>query len=234
MKKNREINPLEQHFEKLVLGAVCLVLLAVVAMQFLTQPNAVRVGGSDPVPPDQVFDAVKREADNLVARMRSVDPELPEIPEQDVATRFEEVRGLAVADQIELSAIGGKVAIGVFEGQDAGAFDAATTYAMPSLPVPAAIAAQTYRATVDPFVWASNEELRSYLPAEQPLTWRRSASRVASVARGSARASRRTPTGSRARSACSRSHGGEAISICSASRRSARSAGRTARGAPRR
>lgn len=169
MKKNKQINPLEQHFEKLVLAAVCVVLLAVVAMQFLTQPNAVKVGSSPPVPPDQVFNAVKTEAEQLIAQMRAVDPPLIEVPEQDVATRFEQVRGLAIAESIELSKIGGQVEIDMFDGEGGGAFESATTYALPKLPVPGAIVAQSYRAAVDPYAAVNNEELRKHLPAQQPF-----------------------------------------------------------------
>lgn len=168
MKKNRQINPLEHHFEKLVLAGVSLVLLAVVAMQFLTQPNAVKVGAAEAVPPDRVFDVVKREAEQLVGQMRSVNPELPEIPEQDVATRFGVVSELQAADGMALERLASSTTI-ASAAPDGGAFDAATVYAMPEAPVPAKIAAGTYRATVDPFVWASNEELRPYLPAQQPF-----------------------------------------------------------------
>ncbi|HZW08906.1 MAG TPA: hypothetical protein VFF69_03305, partial [Phycisphaerales bacterium] len=168
MKKNKQLNPLEQHFEKLVLAGVSLVLLAVVAMQFLTQPNAVKVGNSEPVPPDRVFQVVKGEADQLIAKMRSVSPELPEVPEQDVATRFSEVSKLAIADSISMERIASTTTIGSAAADGAG-IDAATTYTLPQVPVPARVAAVSYRATVDPIVWASNEELRPYLPAEQPF-----------------------------------------------------------------
>lgn len=170
MKKNRKINPLEQHFEKLVLVVVSLVLLGVVAMQFLAQPNAVRVGNSPPVPPDQVFDAVQEEAERLIAQMRSVSPELPEVPDQDVRRQFAQVSGLGGADSIRFSSIGTPVSIGAVAAADSGeGFEAATTYAMPSLPVPQSIAAASYRVAVSPVAWATNEELRQYLPAQQPF-----------------------------------------------------------------
>lgn len=167
-KKNR-INPLEAHFEKAILVVVCVVLLAVVAMQFLTQPNAVQVGGSStPVPPDRVFEPIREEAEAVLAQMRSVDPPLPEVPEQNVAERFAQVSTLDIADSIQVTMMGDSVSLERREIGPAGG-DASTVYAMPALPAPANVVAATYRATIDPYVAINNEELRALLPAEQPF-----------------------------------------------------------------
>ncbi len=168
MKKSK-INPLEAHFEKLILVAVSVVLLVVVAMQFIAQPNAVQVGNSPtPLAPDRVFDPIETEAEALLARMRDVNPTLPEVPEQDVAGQFAEVSNLSIADSIRVTMLGEGVDIEEHDIGSAGS-DAATTYAMPALPVPAALAVATHRATIDPYEAITNEELRAYLPQEQPF-----------------------------------------------------------------
>lgn len=169
MKKNR-INPIEQHFEKVILAGVSVVLLGVVSMQFLTQPNAVKVGNSaEAVAPHRVFDSIERDAEALLAQMRNPEPDLPAVPDQDVLRRFEQVRTLSLAGEMKLGNFGRAVEV---EGPEGGLDPtelAATTYAMPALPVPAAIAAATHRGTIDPFEAIANEELLAYLPAEQPF-----------------------------------------------------------------
>ncbi len=170
MKKQRRINPIEQHFEKVILGGVTVVLLGVVSMQFLGEPNAVKVGGSGTlVAPRRVFDPIAEEAERLLAQMRNPNPSLPEVPPQDVVQRFEPVRRLTSADTMQIKHFGVGV---VIEGADhgmAGSELAATIYAMPALPVPATISLATHRGTVDPFVATANEALRAYLPSEQPF-----------------------------------------------------------------
>lgn len=168
MKKSK-INPLEAHFEKLILVAVSGVLLVVVAMQFLTQPNAVQVGNSPtPLAPDRVFEPIENDAEALLARMRDVNPSLPEVPEQDVAGQFAAVSNLSIADSIRVTMLGEGVDIEEHEIGSSGG-DAATTYAMPALPVPASLAVATHRATIDPYEAITNEQLRAYLPSEQPF-----------------------------------------------------------------
>ena len=168
MKKNK-INPLEAHFEKLILVAVSAVLLAVVAMQFLTQPNAVQVGTSPtPLAPDRVFDPIERDAEALLAQMQNPSPPLPEVPDQNVAVQFAEVSNLALADTIRLTVIGEGVSLEATDIGPSGG-DAVTTYVMPAMPVPSSLAAATHRATIDPYTAVTNKALRAYLPKEQPF-----------------------------------------------------------------
>lgn len=170
MKKKNRINPIEQHFEKVILGGVTVVLLGVVSMQFLGEPNAVKVGNSaTAVAPDRVFDPIAEEAERLLSQMRNPTPTLPEVPEQDVVQRFEQVRRLSSAGQMQINHFGVGVVIEGAESGLSGGELAATTYAMPALPVPATISLATHRGTIDPFVATANEELRAYLPREQPF-----------------------------------------------------------------
>lgn len=169
MKKNR-VNLIEAHFEKVILAGVSVVLLGVVSMQFLTQPNAVKVGNEpNPVPPGSAFDPIAKEAERLLAQMRNPTPDLPEVPEQNVAKRFEQVRQIGLASSLSLSHFGTGAEIAGPEGGFTPHELTATVYAMPSVPVPSSVAVATNRATLDPFAASSNPALMAYLPAQQPF-----------------------------------------------------------------
>ncbi len=168
MKKNR-INPIEAHFEKVILAGVSVVLLGVVSMQFLTQPNAVKVGNNpNPVAPGSAFDPIEKEAEALLAQMRDPTPTLPQVPEQDISKRFEQARQIGLASSLSLSNFGAGVEIAGPEGAF-GPDLAATVYALPALPAPASLSVATSRGTLDPFVASANPALMAYLPAEQPF-----------------------------------------------------------------
>lgn len=171
MKKKKRINPIEAHLEKLVLGVVSLVLLAVVAMQFLTQPNAVQLGNtSGPVDPDQIYKSTVEDARRLLAQMNDATPPQIELPEQSLGDAVVGLTDLPVAEEIRVAQIAGDApSIASAVETDGAAGDAATTYVMPALPIPATIAAASHRATLDPVVWATNEEIRAYVAPAQPF-----------------------------------------------------------------
>ena len=50
--KLKGVNQFEQHIEKIVLGVVFLILLGVIALQFVTTPNNIEDGGRS-IPPAQ-------------------------------------------------------------------------------------------------------------------------------------------------------------------------------------
>ncbi|MBK7403795.1 MAG: hypothetical protein IPJ41_03960 [Phycisphaerales bacterium] len=169
MKKNR-INPIEQHFEKAVLGGVSVVLLGVVAMQFLTQPNAVKSGDSpNPVAPGQIYEPIKAKAEELLAQMRSVSPDLPEVPRQDVATQFAQVSSLDAANAVVTDKFGVKAEVQVASIGNDNSGDAATAYALPAIPAPASLAAASHRGTLNPLVVAANPEIAKLVSSTQPF-----------------------------------------------------------------
>lgn len=62
------ISVIEQHVEKLVVAVLALVLLAVLAMQFLTAPNRVSMGGEE-VDPSEIEGRLRAKADTINGRL---------------------------------------------------------------------------------------------------------------------------------------------------------------------
>ena len=168
--KIKGVNPVEQHFEKAVLGGVSLVLLGVVATQFLLQPNRVKVGDAGaPVPPDKIYEPIRSQAQALLARIEASDPVMPEIPVQNLAGELDRLHD-ASASVPALAYFGRAAAIaaGSTEGGE-GAADSASVYVMPTVPVPTGVSVASYRVALDPFEVAARPELREALKlTEQP------------------------------------------------------------------
>ncbi len=172
MKKRKRINPIEANIEKIVLGGVSVVLLGVVAMQFLTNPNDVQIGdSSQKVSPDRVFDAAKDKAAQLLAKMNDSQPTLPEIPSQDVKSSFDALSRQVdvVASNMQLHHFGEAPKIDAVTVAENAADASASVYVLPALPEPVQVAAAMYRGTVDPMEWVQNKAIRQYLPSEQPF-----------------------------------------------------------------
>ena len=89
--KIKGINPIEQHFEKGVVGVVGALALAAVALQFLTSPNSVEDSASTPgarkekLPPNRAYDLVVEDANALKALVTSNSPVFDEPPPVYVA-----------------------------------------------------------------------------------------------------------------------------------------------------
>ena len=112
--KLKGINPIEQHVEKVVVGLTGLVFLGVIAQQFLTQPNQVKVGDVE-VPPQNAFEPVKQAATTLRARIESATPTLPEGFEQagkDLGAEFQRLASGAVAPRANLAPFGPGLSLG--------------------------------------------------------------------------------------------------------------------------
>lgn len=91
------INPLERHFEKIVLGATLVLLVGVGTMQFIGQPNAVEVGGNLTAPGD-VSRMLASRAEELERATHSPDVvELPEVKSLDELFESRRELGEAVA-----------------------------------------------------------------------------------------------------------------------------------------
>ncbi|MEN0020259.1 MAG: hypothetical protein AAF747_05190, partial [Planctomycetota bacterium] len=165
--KLKGVNPFEQYVEWIVLGFVALVLAAVIAMQALLQPNLVTIAGQSGLRPDQKFEPAGERAIALQGRLSNPNPALPEIDEQTLAEQF--------AARLEATSGSGRLAVALgtpaaIEAGDVGVTaDGGRGYAMPALPAPVITAAHAYRNTVHPSEWVRTEELRPFLPAEQPF-----------------------------------------------------------------
>ena len=86
--KLKGINPIEQHVEKLVLGVVALVLLAVLVIQFALPPQGVSVGSASDIPPEDALDPVADEAREAMRKPTNSPPErLPKRTRRSRGTR---------------------------------------------------------------------------------------------------------------------------------------------------
>jgi hypothetical protein len=163
--KLKGINPLEQHVEQIVLVTVSGIFLLVVAAQFLLEPNRVKVANQS-LSPGKAFDPSAEKAQRLQAIMTRTDVELPEVPPVDIADQFRQRLSGPVAPQATLAAFGKGLQLDVVEsGPQLGA----QLVTVPDLPAPTPLAAAAYRMTFDPMETIGNEELKRYLPAEQPM-----------------------------------------------------------------
>ncbi len=162
--KIKGVNFFEQNVEKIVLGAVSLVLLGALTAQFVVEPNMVKIGSSE-YPPHQRFLPAENEANALLARMAAPSPDVPEITEQALRDRFAaRIEGsISPRPRFALSTPGAEIQ-GVEDVPGA-----ETVMAMPAIPPLTGVVAATYIATVDPFEWVGSPELRPFLPAEQPF-----------------------------------------------------------------
>ena len=118
--KVKGMNPIEQHVEKLVLGVVAVVLLAVLAMQILGQPNQVDVGRAK-VPPQNVFVELQRQAETLDSQIKDASPALPAVRSTDLVQRYDRALSQASDATLALAApLGPGVNIGAATGADMG------------------------------------------------------------------------------------------------------------------
>lgn len=163
--KLKGISIFEQHVEKIVLAVMVLVLLGVVSMQFLYQPNLVDAG-SKKVPPQAVFGELRKQVDQLTAEVRDKEPVLPEATVPDLRSRFEQAMqqegGLPEELPIALGPaprIGGEM--------DIGPVSTGPIMAM-TVPAPGELLGYSQWISADPYVLEENPELAAYLPAEQP------------------------------------------------------------------
>ncbi len=164
--KLKGINVIEQYVDKIVLAVVAVVLLAVLAMQFLLQPNRITVGSAEGIPPQNAYDPVESEAVRVLAALRNPEPTLPEVEEQTLAGAFDEQMRAQLAPSKRIASLGRAVDPG---GSTQGAGISETRIAMPVLPAPTDVVPGAYRGTVSPTEWVLNEDLRPLLPAQQPF-----------------------------------------------------------------
>lgn len=86
--KVKGINPLEQHFEKLVLAIACVVLLGVLALQFVGTPNTVESNGRT-VTPDKVYLALADQANSVQSQITDSSPALPDVDDVNLLARYD-------------------------------------------------------------------------------------------------------------------------------------------------
>lgn len=164
--KLKGINPFEHHVEKIVLGVLSVAALAVVASQFLFEPNKVTVGQGEPVAPDAAYGPVEKAADSLLGQVNSKSPALPEVPKVDILQRFKDRLSGNVAPRPEIVPLGPRISFGEDRG---GTSDSGGEIAGLLIPAPAIPAARSFAGTIDPLEVALAPELAAILPKEQPF-----------------------------------------------------------------
>jgi len=164
--KLKGINPIEQHVEKVVVVLAGLVLLAVIAQQFLTNPNEVKVGSAT-VPPAMAYDPVKKAAAALKAQLESANPTLPEGMDaagKDMKTEFDKLVKGGIAPRPRIGSLGPAVALGATSVQATDAL-----FAEVVLPQPSPAIAASFWSTISVDETTAHPELAALLPKEQPF-----------------------------------------------------------------
>lgn len=164
--KLKGINPIEQHVEKVVIVLAVLVLLAVIAQQFLTNPNEVKIG-SESVSPAQAYEPVKKAASVLKGQLESQNPALPDgfdAAGKDVKGEFDKLVKGGIAPRPRIGALGPAVALGATNIKASDAL-----FAEVVLPQPSPAIAASFWATISADETAAYPELAALLPKEQPF-----------------------------------------------------------------
>lgn len=169
--KLKGVNPIEQHIEKIVLGVVFLILLGVIALQFVTTPNNIEDGGRS-IAPAQVYTALEPQANQLQSQISDLNPSLPDVKPVDLVDRYDNAFANAGTDRLTLSSpLGEGVDVAAATGtntdditrRDAGPLAA---LAVPETSTP--VAASQW-ATLDPYALLEVPEYADYVPSQQPF-----------------------------------------------------------------
>jgi len=164
--KLKGINPVEQHVEKFVIVLAVLILLAVIAQQFLTSPNEVKIGSAT-VPPAQAYEPVKKAAAVLKAQLESQNPTLPvefNSAGKDMKSEFDKLVKGGIAPRPRIGALGPAVALGATSVKASDAL-----FAEVVLPQPTPAIAASFWSTISADETTAYPELAALLPKEQPF-----------------------------------------------------------------
>lgn len=174
--KVKGVNPFEQHLEQIVLVVVSVVFLAVLALQFLWEPNRVKVGGKD-VPPGEAFSAARDTAKSLKTKIElSNPPELEEARAQidkmklDLVNEFRQRLNAPVSPAGSMFSLGRPPRIEIVDiNGSTTTITGKTPIADVKIPAPSSVVAVANRQTIDPMEPESIPELKPLLPPEQPM-----------------------------------------------------------------
>lgn len=164
--KLKGINPIEQHVDKVVLGGAAAALLAVIALQFTTQPNLVQPDPKgDKIPPERAFEPAEQAANRLLGQLQAP-PQLPEVPALTLVEGFERNTGRPLIESPVAVALGVPPRIG------GGAIAPVTDgrFAALQIPAPASPVAAVFEGALDPATVLQYPELkqRELVPQQQP------------------------------------------------------------------
>ncbi|MEM9662862.1 MAG: hypothetical protein AAF937_11200 [Planctomycetota bacterium] len=165
--KLKGVSWIEANFEKLIVGVMLLVCLAVLVLQFVVVSNKVEVGGQE-LTLGNAFTPAEDAANRAIAAMQNESPPLPEFEaSEDFAGRYTDRLGPIASAETPIEPFGR----GLPDLNQLGSSDVllGTTFALFSPPTPAAPVAVTYRAALNPYEIAEIDGLAELLPPEQPF-----------------------------------------------------------------
>ena len=161
------INPIEQHFEKVIAGVFAAGLLGVLAWQFVGKGNAVKVG-TDEVLVDQAYPKIANAASSTRARLEQVNVPKPEGADAGAATiaQFDARYKGPVAPGKQLAAALDRAPTPISGGVSA---DKITTkLASFDPPAPSKPVAASFMATISPNEPQQHPDVAAVLPKAQP------------------------------------------------------------------
>lgn len=163
--KTKGISWIERSVDKILLALMGVVLVGVVALQVLWQPNQVKVGTHE-VPPQDAMDVVATNAQNLLAKVNSPSPPKPPEVAYDGTKRFDEGLRRPIVPNARTIALGPALTVEKreFKGPLAEGRYAAVRILPPTGPTPVAFAG-----TIHPGEVARSKEVAAVVPAAQPF-----------------------------------------------------------------
>lgn len=169
--KPKGVGFIEQHIEKAVFAVFVLILVAVVAMQFVT-PLRVTVGGQE-VAPAEAARQIKADAESAINEMNTTQPLLP-VPtvSEDVADQLVTRLDTPPVDVVYATALAGAIpeSIVIESGTGSSGIEIPTArYEIPPVPGPDAPLAVVYAGTIDPLAVAERAGLSAYVGDQQPF-----------------------------------------------------------------
>lgn len=169
--KLKGVNPIEQHIEKIVLLLVLVLLLGVLAMQFVLRPNDIEVTSTRSVSPDKVYSVLEDQANTINSQLSDLDPSLPQLKQVDLVSRYNSAFENATGGSVKLSSALGR---GVDIAQASGTrIVISTTQEGPvgalMVPVTSTPIAASQWATLDPYAAVQVPAYLNYVPAAQPF-----------------------------------------------------------------
>ncbi|MGJ8637285.1 MAG: hypothetical protein ACSHX5_10605 [Phycisphaerales bacterium] len=169
--KLKGVNPFIQHIEKIVLGIAVLIFLGVISLQFVSQPNTVKVDSRE-VAPDQIYNELADTARSLQSQISDRSPSLPEVKPVDLVARYNQAFDSDADSTPKLSsALGNGIDVASLLSIEITADSGPSQGEVAAMPVPATstpIASTTW-GTLDPYAVLEVPAYADLVPAAQPF-----------------------------------------------------------------
>lgn len=161
--KLKGIPVIEQQADKIAVGITAAAAVGVLAMTFLTQPNAVKID-TEPVPPAEAFAKAESEAAKVLGRLDSTALDTPEVPAFTLASKFDRAFKAEPQSRSRV-ALGNSSTLKIESARPV----ASESFQSLQVPAPALAAAAAYQGTISPIEVVRVEGLKDMLPSEQPF-----------------------------------------------------------------